>query len=229
MNLARLLVRRIEGPDTARVMDLASTHFRIEWTATAPNLRNRDASQRTLSAYGRRAGSGLSPSRRAGAARGPFRLTLHYLAEGAHVAQPSRRPQADVRLVTLRLEVVDVAGLHDPASLPREVKQHLSVREGHDAPYLSHAVHPMGTGGRFREQTVDPGNRRSLWGTNAVSLASRRPRSLPRPPRPRSTQRERAGSRDSPERLATGAARRPSPRSGRCALLPTGRSCWHPS
>ena len=49
---------------------------------------------------------------------------LHHLAERADVEQPACTPQANIGLITPRLEVVDVL-----------------------------------------ERTVDPGNRRSSWGT----------------------------------------------------------------
>jgi hypothetical protein len=40
---------------------------------------------------------------------------LHHLAERADVEQPARAPQADIGLISLRLEVVDVVGVYDQA------------------------------------------------------------------------------------------------------------------
>jgi len=64
---------------------------------------------------------------------------LEHLAEGADVAQRACAPQAYVRLVSLRLEVVDVVRVHDPAKPSHQVKQCLAARKSHRSSYLPQA------------------------------------------------------------------------------------------
>jgi hypothetical protein len=97
---------------------------------------------------------------------------LQHLTKGADVAQPACASQANVRLVTLGLEVVDVVGVHDPLPTSREVQQHLALSQCHGKPFVPHPRSRVGTNGKLREQTTRWGNRRQAEGTNA-GLADR--------------------------------------------------------
>ena len=63
---------------------------------------------------------------------------LQHLSQGADVAQPACAAQANVRLVTLGLEVVDLVGVHDPLPSSREVQQHLALSQCHGEPFVPH-------------------------------------------------------------------------------------------
>jgi len=64
---------------------------------------------------------------------------LQHLTQRADVAQRTRATQPHVRLVSLRLEEVDVVRVDDPAQPSRKVKQGLAAREGHSSFYLPQA------------------------------------------------------------------------------------------
>jgi hypothetical protein len=101
---------------------------------------------------------------------------LHDLAERADVEQPARAPEADVGLIALRLQVVDVVCVHDQAPTVLEMDQDLPVSDRHGR-HTYHRRGAMGTNGRSREQAGDAAGelrpRRSGGGPPLAFLAER--------------------------------------------------------
>jgi hypothetical protein len=77
---------------------------------------------------------------------------LHDLAQAADVAQPPGGAQADVALVTLRLEVVDVVGVDHPPAPPIPITR--GTRDGNRGPTWGTGPPPSRDQGHLREPTA---------------------------------------------------------------------------